>query len=62
MEKTSDNMDNSIEPVPDSADHDSIEETKNVFGSDEYQLAKLGYKQEFFRGLGDISLVSILSR
>mgnify|MGYP001180211968 CR=1 len=52
MEKTSDNMDNSIEPVPDSADHDSIEETKNVFGSDEYQLAKLGYKQEFFRGLG----------
>ncbi|KAG4425323.1 hypothetical protein IFR04_001473 [Cadophora malorum] len=52
MEKTSDNMDNSIEPVPDSADHDSIEETKNVFSSDEYQLAKLGYKQEFFRGLG----------
>ena len=25
---------------------------KSVFTQDEYQLAQLGYKQEFFRGLG----------
>jgi hypothetical protein len=25
---------------------------KNMFTQDEYQLAQLGYKQEFFRGLG----------
>lgn len=25
---------------------------KNIFTTDEYQLAKLGYKQEFLRSLG----------
>ena len=32
----------------------SMEEgnTKNMFTKDEYQLATLGYKQEFFRSLG----------
>ncbi|KAH6718405.1 amino acid or gaba permease [Leptodontidium sp. MPI-SDFR-AT-0119] len=53
MEKTPETIDNKIEPVARSGEDDSIvEETKNVFTSDEYALAKLGYKQEFFRGLG----------
>lgn len=53
MEKIPENTENRIEPVLDSGENDSIiEETKNVFSTDEYQLAKLGYKQEFFRGLG----------
>lgn len=53
MEKSPEATDNKIEPAATSADSESIvEEAKNLFTNDEYQLAQLGYKQEFFRGLG----------
>lgn len=53
MEK-SEAEENRIEPVSATAESDSIGEgnVKNMFTADEYALAKLGYKQEFFRGLG----------
>ena len=43
---------NKIEPA--GADVQSIDDSnmKNMFTKDEYHLATLGYKQEFFRGLG----------
>ncbi len=53
MEKVMEATDNKIEPVARSRDSESIvEEAKNLFTNDEYQLAQLGYKQELFRGLG----------
>jgi hypothetical protein len=54
MEKISEADDNKIAPVLVAADSASLGEghTKSIFTRDEYQLAKLGYKQEFFRGLG----------
>lgn len=46
--------DNEIKAVPQPDSGGSIDEgnTKTIFTKDEYQLAQLGYKQEFFRGLG----------
>jgi hypothetical protein len=54
MEKAPEAADNKIEPVAKAGDSESIQEAgaKNIFTQDEYQLAQLGYKQEFFRGLG----------
>ncbi|KAE9365517.1 amino acid or gaba permease [Stipitochalara longipes BDJ] len=54
MEKAPEVADNKIEPVALAGDSESIHEAgaKNIFTQDEYQLAQLGYKQEFFRGLG----------
>lgn len=54
MEKAPEVADNKIEPVAMTGDSESIHEggAKNIFTQDEYQLAQLGYKQEFFRGLG----------
>jgi hypothetical protein len=53
MEKTQEDKENKIEPVR-AGETESIDDgnVKNIFTQDEYQLAKLGYKQEFFRGLG----------
>ncbi|KAH8647445.1 amino acid or gaba permease [Tricladium varicosporioides] len=52
MGKTS--ADEKIEPLPRMADSSSMGEgtSKNILSKDEYQLAQLGYKQEFFRSLG----------
>jgi len=46
--------DNNIEPIAQAGESESIHgaDGKNAFTQDEYQLAQLGYKQEFFRGLG----------
>jgi hypothetical protein len=54
MEKAPEAADNKIEPIAMAGDSESIQEVgvKNIFTQDEYQLAQLGYKQEFFRGLG----------
>lgn len=54
MEKAPEVADNKIEPVAMGGESESIHEggAKNLFTQDEYQLAQLGYKQEFFRGLG----------
>ena len=54
MEKAPEESESKIEPVVEFGSMDDIEEknTKNIFTKDEYQLATLGYKQEFFRGLG----------
>jgi hypothetical protein len=54
MEKAPEAADNKIESVPMAGDSESIQEAgaKNIFTQDEYKLAQLGYKQEFFRGLG----------
>jgi hypothetical protein len=54
MEKTPGESESKIEPVVESGSMDNVEEgnMKNLFTKDEFQLAKLGYKQEFFRGLG----------
>jgi hypothetical protein len=54
MEKAPEAADNKIEPVAKAGDSESIQESgaKNIFTQDEYQLAQLGYKQEFFRWLG----------
>lgn len=43
-----------IKAAPLSEARESLDEgnAKNLFTQDEYQLAQLGYKQEFFRGLG----------
>ncbi|KAH8816794.1 amino acid or gaba permease [Xylogone sp. PMI_703] len=41
-----------IEPMRRESEVGSIEIMKNTFTQDEYQLATLGYKQEFIRGLG----------
>ena len=51
MEKTPEENDSKIEPVMAT---EPMEEAnmKNFFTQDEYDLAQLGYKQEFFRGLG----------
>jgi hypothetical protein len=51
MEKVPEDNESKIEPIVASK---SMEEsfTKNLFTKDEYALAQLGYKQEFFRGLG----------
>jgi hypothetical protein len=53
MEKTQEDTENKIEPVR-ARETESIDDgnVKNMFTQDEYQLAQLGYKQEFFRGLG----------
>jgi hypothetical protein len=53
MEKTREDMKNKIEPVR-ARETESIDDgnMKNMFPQDEYQLAQLGYKQDFFRGLG----------
>ena len=53
MEKTQEDTENKIEPVR-AGETESIDDgnVKNMFTQDEYQLAQLGYKQEFFRGLG----------
>jgi len=54
MEKIQEDADNKIEPVAMAGGSASLDEAnvKNMLTRDEYQLAKLGYKQEFFRGLG----------
>jgi hypothetical protein len=54
MEKTPQDSESKIEPIVESGAMDNLEEgnIKNMFTKDEYQLATLGYKQEFFRGLG----------
>jgi hypothetical protein len=54
MEKAPEDADNKIEPVALAGESESIHGAgaKNIFTQDEYQLAQLGYKQEFFRGLG----------
>jgi hypothetical protein len=53
MEKVPEIADNKIEPATMAGDSESVREgAKNIFTQDEYQLAQLGYKQEFFRGLG----------
>jgi hypothetical protein len=54
MEKCSEEEIKKIKPLTARAKSSSITEgnSKKVFTQDEYQLAKLGYKQEFFRGLG----------
>jgi hypothetical protein len=54
MEKAPEESESKIEPVVESGSMDNNEERnmKNMFTMDEYQLATLGYKQEFFRGLG----------
>jgi hypothetical protein len=54
MEKAPEVEDNKIEPVARAGECESMygSDAKNLFTEDEYQLAKLGYKQEFFRGLG----------
>lgn len=54
MEKAPEVEDNKIEPVARAGKSESIygADAKNLFTEDECQLAKLGYKQEFFRGLG----------
>jgi hypothetical protein len=46
--------DNEIKAVAQPDSGASIDEgnSKNILTQDEYQLAQLGYKQEFFRGLG----------
>jgi hypothetical protein len=46
-------MDDKIAPVS-GAESGSVEEAsaKHELTQDEYHLAKLGYKQEFFRSLG----------
>jgi hypothetical protein len=51
MEKTPEDNDGGIAPA---ADIGSIVDVdmKIVFTKDEYHLATLGYKQEFFRNLG----------
>lgn len=51
MEKSRQDSESKIEPIVATG---SMEEgnSKNLFTEDEYQLAQLGYKQEFFRGLG----------
>lgn len=51
MKKTTeDNYGGEIEPAVETG---SVEEVKgHLFSKDEYQLARLGYKQEFFRSLG----------
>jgi hypothetical protein len=53
MEKPQEDAENKIEPVR-AGETESIDDgnMKNMFTQDEYQLAQLGYKQEFFRGLG----------
>lgn len=52
MEIRPDTKDDKIEPVLASVESLSEGDTKHVFTQDEYELAKLGYKQEFKRGLG----------
>jgi hypothetical protein len=56
MEKTPETNESKIEPVvqASSTTDENVEEgnMKNLFTKDEYQLATLGYKQEFFRSLG----------
>jgi len=54
MEKAPEDADNKIEPVARAGESESMHgaDAKNLFTEDEYQLAQLGYKQEFFRGLG----------
>lgn len=54
MEKSLGIEENKIEPIalPNSPESISEGNAKNLFTQDEYQLAQLGYKQEFFRGLG----------
>jgi hypothetical protein len=50
MEKAPEVADNKIEPVAMAGESESMHEAgaKNLFTQDEYQLAQLGYKQEFF--------------
>jgi hypothetical protein len=44
---------NKIEPKPEVVTSEPEEgSTKQLFTKDEYHLATLGYKQEFFRSLG----------
>jgi hypothetical protein len=45
-------VDNKIEPQPMAETETEYVTSKQVFTKDEYHLATLGYKQEFFRGLG----------
>lgn len=52
MAQTSDTKNDKIAPVVESVGSVDRENTKNVFTQDEYELAKLGYRQEFKRGLG----------
>lgn len=54
MEKTPEENESKIEPIVASGSRDNVNEgsVKNILTKDEYQLATLGYKQEFFRGLG----------
>ena len=54
LEKTPEDGENKIEPAARAGDTESIDDgnIKNMFTRDEYQLATLGYKQEFFRHLG----------
>lgn len=54
MEKTPEESESKIEPIIASGSMENIDEgnMKDLFTKDEYQLATLGYKQEFFRGLG----------
>lgn len=57
IEKHSTTVDQNIKPADDSSKADSIEhgvdvQEGHVFTHDEYHLATLGYKQEFFRSLG----------
>jgi len=53
MGKSSEEKEDTIAPAA-RADSGSLGEAgeKNALTQDEYHLAKLGYKQEFFRGLG----------
>ena len=52
MEKAPEESENKIEPA--GAEVHSLDDgnMKNIYTKDEYHLATLGYKQEFFRGLG----------
>lgn len=54
MDKSAGVEDNEIKAIAQPGTAESIDEgnAKNVLTQDEYQLAQLGYKQEFFRGLG----------
>lgn len=54
MEKPAGVDDNEIKAVSQLGSAESIDEgnAKNILTQDEYRLAQLGYKQEFFRGLG----------
>jgi hypothetical protein len=50
MDKSAAESEGKIEPVATGSMEEGI--SKKMFTEDEYQLAQLGYKQEFFRGLG----------